>query len=113
MKYIIPLHPDCLEWLKRQPIEDQALLGWTLTNRGIPRPHNERNYDVTIEDLQKTLVYYWGVKYHSRAITLSWNDEFEFVPDYPHWAQKLLTIFYKVLPYIVVFLFGLVCGMDF
>lgn len=113
MKYTIPLHPRCLEWLAKQPVEDQALLGWTLVNRGVPRHPGGTNYNLTVEDFTRALRYYWGNNYHRRAQMVSYEDEFEFVPAYPDWAQRLLTIFHKALPYILVFILGLVCGMDF
>lgn len=113
MRYTIPLSPVCLDWVAKQPEEDQALLGWTLTNRGVPRHPGGTNYDLTPKDLHDGLVYHWGVNYHRRAEMLSWHDEYEFVPAYPLWATTLLTIFHKALPYILAFLLGLACGLDF
>lgn len=111
MRYTIPLSPKSLEWLAGQPVTTQALLGWTLVNRGIPRDSVDKNYDVTPEDLERALVYYWGENYHKRAESLGYGDDFyDFIPAprYP----TLLYWFYRALPFIIVFLFGLACGLD-
>lgn len=109
MTYTIPLSPKSLEWLGNQPEATQALVGWTLVNRGVPRDHLDGNYDVTPEDLERTMVYYWGRNYHKRAESLGYGDDlYDFIPAVP----KYLTWFYRALPFIFVFLFGLACGLD-
>lgn len=111
MIYTIPLSPKSLEWLAEQPATTQALLGWTLVNRGIPRGHVEKNYDVTPEDLEKALVYYWGKNYHKRAEALNYGDDsYDFIP--AHRYPTLMYWFYRALPFVIVFLFGLICGLD-
>lgn len=110
MRYIIPLSPRSLEWVAGQPAPTQALLGWTLTYQGIPGGPVEKNYDVTPEDLEKALVYYWGYNYQKRAEQMVYPGSYEFIPAvrYP----ILLYWFNRILPFIFVFLLGLILGLD-
>lgn len=111
MIYIISLNPQCLEWLSKQSEATQALVGWTLTNRGVPRDHLNRNYDVTPEDLEKMMLLNWGRNYHNEAERIEYGDDFyEFVPAYRY--PRLIQWIHKFLPFLLVFLFGLTCGLD-
>jgi len=113
MTYTIPLSPRCLEWVVNLPEYTQALLGWTLSNRGVPRKAGSTNYDITPEELENALVVNFGHDYNHYALTHDVPDKYQFIPANPPWVDRLSTIFYKVLPYLFFFLFGLACGMDF
>lgn len=108
--YIIPLSQECLEWLLDQPDTTQSLVGWSLVNRGIPRHDVERNYDVTPKDLENMLRLNYGPDYHIWGATHEFRDSFEFVPAYSKVMTKILWFVGKALPYILVFLLGLITG---